>query len=681
MNWPTTGQVNHSRHRFVLCSVVLLLAFSADQNCAGAAAPLLAASTNIQGDANGDGTLNNFDIAAFALALFDRPMYEVTYPALDANVVLDMNGDGTFNNFDIAGFAAALFAPPTVQAPSDLQVIPSGTFNAIGLSWTASSTDGVIGYQVRYGLASESLNNAIDVGNVTSAVVAGLTPGQTYSLAVVACTENDQSRATDAQVEAQPESAVIPVALFDAGTTLEAPTTVVTPDAITTYLSDRVRDRHAREAQFQAYDHYLSWYWEQRMMNIEIIDRVERNGGTDITFNYTTQRRLNPAEFRTFFRGITTLAEYSNNQIATLESTNPSDTPGETDYNYTANIELNTQFNRPLQLGDRVEIEISQFMLSPRNGRSNYYGTTLLYVVGEGILPWGQASDLDIEQGEVGNVNHSLDSYPLPSKAWLGGMTTLNYQYSNEPKQAFKQIATNLSPTNGFEFMLGRRLHHTDFGNGSHSEPFNPTFAQQAGKLGTKHIASSCVQCHVNNGRAIPPAIGGPMTDYVMRVGTDANGSPHPALGSVLQPQSTSGAAEGSATISSYSTFNGTYGDGTSYSLRKPNYTFTGVTPSHYSARIAPSLVGMGLLEAISELTITSMADPDDANMDGISGRAQIVSDPETGEARCGTVRLQSWTSPDQTSDCWCPQFRHGCDDINIPGARWRNIRRSRRGF
>jgi CxxC motif-containing protein (DUF1111 family) len=44
----------------------------------------------------------------------------------------------------------------------------------------------------------------------------------------------------------------------------------------------------------------------------------------------------------------------------------------------------------------------------------------------------------------------------------------------------------------------------------------------------------------------------------------------------------------------------------------------------------------MGLLEAVSESTILAMADPDDANGDGISGRAQVVLDPQTGVQRIG---------------------------------------------
>ena len=62
----------------------------------------------ILGDADGDGVVNNLDIAAFALALFNRSAYQLMYPALDPDEVLDMNGDGVFNNLDISGFAAAL---------------------------------------------------------------------------------------------------------------------------------------------------------------------------------------------------------------------------------------------------------------------------------------------------------------------------------------------------------------------------------------------------------------------------------------------------------------------------------------------------------------------------------------------------------------------------------------------
>jgi CxxC motif-containing protein (DUF1111 family) len=525
-----------------------------------------------------------------------------------------------------------------VLAPTSLQTIPSGSSIAIGLGWLASATPGVIGYRVLFGTDSLNLTNVTDVGNVNSAIISGLISGQTYYLAVVALTANGQSLAVDATITAQPDGEASIVPLFNAFTPLEPATTIDTPTALITHIADRARDRHAREANFNSYDHYLSWYWEQRMANIEIVDRVGKAGQPQhITFNYTTHDLLNPAEFRTFFRGIGTVAEYNNNQIATFVSSNPSATPGETDYHYTATITQNANHgNRALLPGDRVEIEISLFLNGPRNGRLNYYGTTLLYIVGQGIVPWVQGNDIGLNGGIIGNVNQSLDSYPMATNGWLGGLTTLPYQYSNEPEHRFKQLAGNISPTNAQPFMLGRRLHHTDFGDGTHSEAGNPTFTAHVGKLGPKFIAQNCVECHVNNGRALPAAVGAPLTKWVFKVGSDTSGTAHPTLGHVLQPQSSSGPNEGNVTIASYTSAAGQYGDATPYALQKPNYSFSGTIPAFFSARIAPQLVGLGLLEAVSESTILALADPDDANADGISGRVQTVLDPETSQQRLG---------------------------------------------
>ena len=504
-----------------------------------------------------------------------------------------------------------------VLAPTGFHTIPSGFTNAIGLAWTASTTGGVTGYRILYGLNSSALTNSTDVGNVTSAIISGLIPGQTYFLAVIALAAGGQSFAVDATISAQTDSPSDIIALFNSFTSLEPPTTVDTPTALFTYVADRARDRHAREdivngIIFQKYDHYLSWYWEERTIAIEIIDRVAK-GGTSITFNYTTLTPLGAPEFRAFFRGIGTVAEYHYNLLAPLVGPNQ----------YTATLTSKLPENRPLQLGDRVEIEISQFIQAPVHGRNNYYGTAILYIVGQGIVPWEGLGPL-------------LDSYPLTNTAWLGGQTTLPYQYSNEPEHRFKQTAGNISPTNAQPFMLGRRLHHTDFGTGVHSEPDNPIFTEHVGQLGPKFIANSCVECHINNGRALPAAVGTPLTKWVFKVGSDASGTAHPTLGRVLQPQSSSGPNEGNVTIASYTTTSGQYGDATSYSLQKPNYTFAGTTPTFFSARIAPQLVGLGLLEAVSESTITALADPSDANADGISGRVQTVLDPETAQQRLG---------------------------------------------
>jgi CxxC motif-containing protein (DUF1111 family) len=540
-----------------------------------------------------------------------------------------ITGDGGVKSLTVpmdkpAAFFRLEIPAMIVQPPSDLQAVSSGIPNAINLNWGASSTSSVTGYRIMYGLSAAHLDQFIEVGDVTTATIAELQPGQIYYFSVVAIAPGAESPAGASIISAQVGADAGIVALFNSATPLEAETTVHTAAALITRVGDRARDRHAREDMFRAYDHYLPWYWQQRTMGIEIIDRVAK-GGNSITVNYQTLAPLSQPEFRAFFRGLGTVAEYHFNLLAPLTGPNL----------YTATLNTKLPENRPLQIGDRMEIEISMFLQAPANGRSNYYGTTMLYIVGQGIVPWQKGEEIGIT-GIVNSVNRSLDSYPLPETAWLGGQTTLPYQYSDEPAHRFKQTASNISPENIQPFMLGRRLHHTDFGSGTHSEAGNPVFSAHAGRLGPKFIARSCVACHANNGRALPPAIGAPMLQSVVRVGSDASGTPHPLLGSVLQPQATTGAAEGGAVISGYTMVNGQYDDGTPYTLRKPNYAFQGVTPSHFSVRLTPPLVGLGLLEAVPESTILDLADPDDSSQNGISGRIQSVVDPENNLLRLG---------------------------------------------
>jgi CxxC motif-containing protein (DUF1111 family) len=148
-------------------------------------------------------------------------------------------------------------------------------------------------------------------------------------------------------------------------------------------------------------------------------------------------------------------------------------------------------------------------------------------------------------------------------------------------------------------------------------------------KLGPKFAAQSCVECHVNNGRSLLPVVGTTVEYAGVKVSGSADGTPHPILGEQLQPHATSGEAEAGVVLAGFTPpVNGTYGDGASYTLRKPLLQFSGVIPEHYSLRLAQPLVGLGLLEAIPESAILALADPDDANLDGISGRARFVPDP-----------------------------------------------------
>ena len=400
------------------------------------------------------------------------------------------------------------------------------------------------------------------------------------------------------------------VPLFDERTKLEPDTQMETETALITRLADRVRDRHAREE--GAYDHYLSFYWEERTVSIEIVDRIAK-GGKDIEINISSIAPLNQPDFRCFFRGLNTVAEYFHN-VSTKEVA-----PNK----YTTTVTYNNLKNRPIQIGDRMEFEFSPFLLKPMHGRSNYYGTAFLYVVGKGIVPW-------IGRGD------KRDSHPQPDAMLIGGGTTLHVPYSNEPDNRFKQMANNMAPISAQPFMLGRRLHHTDFGDGRHSEQPNPLFEEQKEKLGPHFVARSCIACHVNNGRALPPELNTLMYQTVIKVAGDSNGSPHPKLGTAIQPQVLFGDGEAYAVIRAWSYDDDKYPDGNPFSVRYPLYKFNGVEPEFYSIRLTPQLVGLGLLEAIAELDILINADEDDLDQDGISGKPQIVRDPVTGQSRLG---------------------------------------------
>ena len=395
--------------------------------------------------------------------------------------------------------------------------------------------------------------------------------------------------------------------LYNASTALEPDTQFETADALVTRFSDRPRTRHAREDEFQSYDHYIKFYFEDRSSNIEIVDEVAKGGDT-VTMNVRTIFPLNSieAENRWWYTGFTTVASYaSNGQMEYLGFDGVY-------YNYRKSSATNTRLGRAIELGDRMEFEISQFSdPSIPRGQSNYYGTTFLYIVGEGVVPW---------YTEVaGTSQFREDSAKIPEEFWLGGNTSIHYNYTNETNDHFMQMATNLGYDNAQTFLEGRRVHHSSFVDGIHDEDVaNGVLDSSAGLTGERYINERCSDCHERNGGA-PVADNGELLDrWVFKIG-DQNGDPTADKGRVLQPNGAGG--EGDVSIASWTE--------TAEGLRTPNYQFSDGTPATFSARIAPRLVGLGLLEAIPEASILALADENDANGDGISGRVNMVVDPE----------------------------------------------------
>lgn len=157
--------------------------------------------------------------------------------------------------------------------------------------------------------------------------------------------------------------------------------------------------------------------------------------------------------------------------------------------------------------------------------------------------------------------------------------------------------------------------------------------------LGPLFNSRSCAGCHFKDGRGRPPEfMGETPTGFLVRLsrmGEGLHGSPlsDEVYGGQLQPSAIANVpAEARVTIV-YQERAGTFPDGTPYSLHYPTYQLDnwayGQPPTDLllSPRVANQMIGLGLLEAIPETTILALADEDDRNGDGISGRANQVWD------------------------------------------------------
>ncbi len=171
--------------------------------------------------------------------------------------------------------------------------------------------------------------------------------------------------------------------------------------------------------------------------------------------------------------------------------------------------------------------------------------------------------------------------------------------------------------------------------------------------LGPVYNNISCVNCHRNDGEGIPTA-GFANSGLLFRIaqpGTDKNGGPLavPGYGLQLQDQSVLGAKPEANINISYTDVAVTYPDGSVVTLRKPDYSlinpYTPITVNYMlSPRLAPPLIGMGLLEKIPESTILSFVDAGDKNGDGITGKANYIYNPYTHQTELGRFGLKANT-------------------------------------
>ncbi|MCC6849158.1 MAG: thiol oxidoreductase [Deltaproteobacteria bacterium] len=206
---------------------------------------------------------------------------------------------------------------------------------------------------------------------------------------------------------------------------------------------------------------------------------------------------------------------------------------------------------------------------------------------------------------------------------------------------AFGQPAANLPFGDRPDFFTGNALFNRNWVTA-------PSSTVGSDGLGPIFNAVSCSTCHFKDGRGRPPAAEDEAFESAL-VRLSVPGS-DPVAGVVAEPRygrqlgnrSIRGVPAEGAPRLVYEDRAGSYGDGTPYALRAPRLAIDGLAYGPLapdvltSVRVAQQIAGLGLLAAMDDAALLARADPDDADGDGVSGRANLVWDRRRGESVVG---------------------------------------------
>jgi CxxC motif-containing protein (DUF1111 family) len=220
----------------------------------------------------------------------------------------------------------------------------------------------------------------------------------------------------------------------------------------------------------------------------------------------------------------------------------------------------------------------------------------------------------------------TLAAAPVPEdgEALSGGATTV----VDASRNAFSFPAANLSSERQTDFFIGNSFFKRNWVEA-------PASTSARDGLGPYFLARSCGACHTLDGRAAPAADG---AGLLLRLSIPGDGGkagavPEPTYGTHLTNQAIQGVRREGRLRIRYQRIAGRFADGTPYELVKPSYALAepAYGPLHRdtltSPRIAPQVVGLGLLEAITEQDLLANARRQEADNAGISGRPNRVWD------------------------------------------------------
>ncbi|WP_458724929.1 di-heme oxidoreductase family protein [Pseudomonas mandelii] len=221
-----------------------------------------------------------------------------------------------------------------------------------------------------------------------------------------------------------------------------------------------------------------------------------------------------------------------------------------------------------------------------------------------------------------------------PGEARSGGAATVRKTDQN----AFSLPSANLSPSRRVDFSVGNSFFRNPW-------VIAPSTTTARDGLGPLFNTNACQGCHIKDGRGHPPTpdaanavsilvrLSIPNAPAYANVIEQLGVVPEPVYGGQFQDMAIPGVTPEGKVRVDYTPVPVRFKDGTEIELRKPslNITQLGYGPMHpdtrFSARVAPPMIGLGLLEAIPDEAILANAEAQAKDKNGIAGRPNRVWD------------------------------------------------------
>ncbi|WP_263260510.1 di-heme oxidoredictase family protein [Pseudomonas sp. RIT-PI-S] len=212
---------------------------------------------------------------------------------------------------------------------------------------------------------------------------------------------------------------------------------------------------------------------------------------------------------------------------------------------------------------------------------------------------------------------------------------------------AYALPSANLSAARRVDFSAGNSFFRSPW-------VIAPSTTTARDGLGPLFNTNACQNCHIRDGRGQPPEtdapnavsmlvrLAVPPTEQTVEVVRRLGAAPEPVYGTQLQDMAIPGVPPEGRVRVAYEPMPVTFADGFTVELRKPRLRIDqlGYGPLHpqvrTSARIAPPMIGLGLLEAIPERAILENARLQATGSDGVRGRPNRVFDDASGQTVLG---------------------------------------------